>query len=57
MEEERVGRVDEGNERGRDGTGMDGARERGEGVSEQRIDCARKGGSMGAMERGKLQGR
>ena len=35
MEEERVegGRIDEGNERGRDG-----ARERGEGGSEQRMD-------------------
>ena len=38
VEEERVGRVDEGNERGRDGTGMDGVRERWEGVSEQRMD-------------------
>ena len=40
------GRVDEGNERGRDGT----RHGRWEGGSEQRRDCARKGGSKGAME-------
>ena len=39
-EEERVegGRVDEGNERGRDGTGYGRPRERGEGGSERRMD-------------------
>ena len=40
VEEERVegGRVDEGNERGRDGTGYGRPRERGEGGSERRMD-------------------
>ena len=56
MEEERVegGRVDEGNERGRNGTrhgrheGKRGGRKRAEdGLSEE-------GGSMGGRERGKL---
>ena len=36
---------------------MDGAWERGEGGSEWKRDLARKGGSMGAREGGKLQGR
>ena len=40
VEEVRVegGRVDEGNERGRDGTGYRRPRERGEGGSERRMD-------------------
>ena len=40
VEEERVegGMVDEGNERGRDGTGHGRPRERGEGGSERRMD-------------------
>ena len=40
VEEERVegGRVDERNERGRDGTGYGRPRERGEGGSERRMD-------------------
>ena len=40
VEKERVegGRVDEGNERGRDGTGYGRPRERGEGESERRMD-------------------
>ena len=40
VEEERVegGRVDEGNERGRDGTGYGRPRERGEGGSERSMD-------------------
>ena len=40
VEEERVegGRVDEGNERGKDGTGHGRPRERGEGGSERRMD-------------------
>ena len=59
VEEERVegGMVDEGNERGRDGTGYGRPRERGEGGSERRMDRARKEGSMGGRERGKLHGR
>ena len=59
VEEERVegGRVDEGNERGRDGTGYGRPRERGEGGSERRMELARKGVSMGGRERGKLHGR
>ena len=40
VEEERVegGRIDEGNERGTDGTGYGRPRERGEGGSERRMD-------------------